>query len=1351
MGKPQLQSTNSFLSRPFDKDAGIPAAFGQLAAIFFLFSLWACSGHGVGGTSGSSNSSTPNNNTSSAVSLSGTASAGPINAATVSVYALTSTGSRGSFLGSTTTNAKGSYALFLPASNIQPLIVAVTGGSYVEEASGTTVNLGTNEITAVLPNPSSSRTVSVTPLTHMAAQRAISMAGTGVNINSAITSANAAIAAAAGISSSLDITSINPALPTVSLASQGLSASSVQAKYGLALAAISQWGVTNGSVNSIAVMNAFAQDFTDGVLDGAANGTTVNVTGGGSLTNTSWSTGLRTAETTYVAGNAIFSASSETTPTATPVSVTASPVSHNYGPVLVGTSTGATTYTFTNGGTGIASGVYATLSGTGFTISTNTCGSVVSPISLSAGGSCSVAITFQPGTTGSASGTIALSFTAGGTSQLAGADLLGTGMAVPSLSYAASSGTVGTLGTAMSVTPSTLNTNGSAITACALSGAPALPAGLSINATTCVISGTPTATQAATTYSVVATNAAGSSSVATVSLTIVAGVPTLSYATSAGTTGAVGSLMTVTPSALTANGSALTGCSVRGFPALPASLSLNSSTCVISGTPTAAQVATTYTIVATNLIGTSAAATVSLTVSAAPPVLSYATSTGTTGTVGTAMSVTPSTLNTNGALLSACSITAGGALPAGLSLNSTSCMITGTPTATQAATTYSIVATNSAGNSTAANVTLTVNAGRPVLSYAYSSGTTGNVGAAMTVTPSTLTTNGAAITACAVSGTPLPTGLSVNATTCVISGTPSASQAAATYSIVATNSAGNSSAASVTLAVNVPVPTLSYSGSTGTTGTAGTAMSVTPTTLSGNGSSITGCALSGSSPSLPSGLTINSNTCVISGTPTTSISATVFTIIASNTGGNSPGANVTLTVNAAAPSLSYAGATGTTGNVGAAMSVSPTTLSANGSPITNCAISSGPALPSYLSLNTSTCVISGTPTSTLATTTYTIVATNAIGSSSAATVSLTVGQMHDFITTMAGPGSIVTGSYGIATDSSGNIFYADGLNYRVLMVPASTGTYFGISMTAGTAYTIAGTGSDGSTGDGGAGTSATVGLVYGLATDSSGNVYLSDGEHDVVRTINRTTGFISTLVGTSGSAGSSGDGGVATAALLSNPGPLAVDTSGNLFIGDRGNFRIRMVPAGTAVQFGISMTAGNIYTVAGTGTQGFSGDGGAGTSAKIDVPGGMAYSGNYLYFTDGANNRVRQVSQVNGNINTFAGNGVAGSTGDGGAASSAELNAPNGLAFDSGGNLYIGDYQNNKVRMVPASTSTFFGISMTASDIYTLAGTGVVGYAGDNGAGTSATLSNPAGIAVTSAGNVFVYDSGNGVIRKIQP
>jgi sugar lactone lactonase YvrE len=248
---------------------------------------------------------------------------------------------------------------------------------------------------------------------------------------------------------------------------------------------------------------------------------------------------------------------------------------------------------------------------------------------------------------------------------------------------------------------------------------------------------------------------------------------------------------------------------------------------------------------------------------------------------------------------------------------------------------------------------------------------------------------------------------------------------------------------------------------------------------------------------------------------------------------------------------------------------------------------------------------------------------------------------------------------GLAVDGAGGLYIGDARNHRVRRVNGP-----------GRIATFAGTGVLGFSGEGGAARSANLSFPWELAFDA-GNLYIADSGNHRVRRVD-PSGTITTVAGT-GVRGYSGDGGAATAARLKRPGAVAVDGSGRLYIADFGNNRVRRVDA-----------AGKITTVAGNGVRGFSGDGGLARRAKLDSPSGLALDGSgNLYIADSANNRVRMVSR-SGRISTVAGTGKDGFSGDGGKATKARINYPIGLAFGHPGNLYIADSGNHRVRMVKA-------------------------------------------------------------------
>ena len=333
----------------------------------------------------------------------------------------------------------------------------------------------------------------------------------------------------------------------------------------------------------------------------------------------------------------------------------------------------------------------------------------------------------------------------------------------------------------------------------------------------------------------------------------------------------------------------------------------------------------------------------------------------------------------------------------------------------------------------------------------------------------------------------------------------------------------------------------------------------------------------------------------------------------------------------------------------------------------------------------------------------------------------------------------------VAVDGAGNLVISDSGNDRVRVVAASTGTFYGQAMTARHIYTVAGNGTYGFSGDGGPATAAELYYPDQTAVDGAGNLVIADTANDRVRVVAATTGTfygqamtagdIYTVAGT-GTTGFSGDGGPATSAELDSPRGVTVDGAGNLVIADRGNNRIRVVAASTGTFYGQAMTAGDIYTVAGSGTLGFSGDGGPATSAELASPDQTAVDGaGNLVIADGVNGRVRVVAASDGtfygqamtagDIYTVAGNGIGGFSGDGGPATSAELNGPRRVTVDGAGNLLIADRGNNRVRVVAAGTGTFYGQAMTAGDIYTIAGTGTLGFSGDGGPATERRAGQP--------------------------
>ena len=388
------------------------------------------------------------------------------------------------------------------------------------------------------------------------------------------------------------------------------------------------------------------------------------------------------------------------------------------------------------------------------------------------------------------------------------------------------------------------------------------------------------------------------------------------------------------------------------------------------------------------------------------------------------------------------------------------------------------------------------------------------------------------------------------------------------------------------------------------------------------------------------------------------------------------------------------------------------------------------------------------------------------------------------ITTVAGSGafgfsgdggkatSAALAVYGVAVDSSGNLYMVDSIDNRIREISSG-----------GTITTVAGNGSLQYSGDGGAAINAELLFPSAVAVDSAGNYYIADTYNNAIREVT-PGGIISTVAG-NGSFGYSGDGGYAVNAQLGQPRAIVVDTAGNLYIADSAKAVVRKVTpdntiftvAGTGVPgysgdggqaaaaqlvqpSGLALdAAGNLYiadsdanairvvspsgiinTVAGVGLPGFSGDGGPATAAQLNYPLDVAVdrAGN-LFIADSFNNCIRKVS-LDGTITTVAGTGAFGNSGDGGPAASAQLDSPRRVTVDGAGILYIVDSGNNTIRRVISDGS-----------ITTIAGNGTPGYSGDNGPATSAQLDQPSGIAVDASGNIYIADALNDVIRLLQP
>ena len=308
----------------------------------------------------------------------------------------------------------------------------------------------------------------------------------------------------------------------------------------------------------------------------------------------------------------------------------------------------------------------------------------------------------------------------------------------------------------------------------------------------------------------------------------------------------------------------------------------------------------------------------------------------------------------------------------------------------------------------------------------------------------------------------------------------------------------------------------------------------------------------------------------------------------------------------------------------------------------------------------------------------------------------------------------------VAMDGSCTLYIADTENHRIRRVDSS-----------GTITTVAGTGERGAGGDGGPAVAAALNGPEGVAVDAAGNLYIADSGNHRIRRVD-VSGTVTTIAGT-GRPGYSGDGGPAAKAQLGSPSGVAVDDAGNLYIAETGTSRIRRVDV-----------SGTITTIAGTGRFGYSGDGGPAVMAQLGSPVDVAVDdeGN-VYIADTLNSRIRRVDP-SGTITTIAGTGEPGFTTDGGPATAAQIDRPQGVAVGGDGNLYIADTENHRISRVTLSAG-----AVPAGTITAVAGNQGQGYSGDSGPAPDARLRLPSGVAADGSGNVYIADTWNSRIRRV--
>jgi DNA-binding beta-propeller fold protein YncE len=312
--------------------------------------------------------------------------------------------------------------------------------------------------------------------------------------------------------------------------------------------------------------------------------------------------------------------------------------------------------------------------------------------------------------------------------------------------------------------------------------------------------------------------------------------------------------------------------------------------------------------------------------------------------------------------------------------------------------------------------------------------------------------------------------------------------------------------------------------------------------------------------------------------------------------------------------------------------------------------------------------------------------------------------------------------FDVAFDAGGNLFLSDTMNHRIRRVDARTGVI----------TTVAGSGRAGFSGDGGPATAAELNEPYGVVLDRQGNLYMADRLNRRVRRVDAKDGTITTVAG-DGSKATSGDGGPATAAGMVEPNGVALDPGGRrLFIADVAGHRVRVV----------DLDSGRIATFAGTGQPRHEGDGGPAPAAAIFGARAVEVGPDgTVYILERQGNTLRAVDPHTGIITTRAGTGAKGYSGDGGPAASATFNGPKEMAVDGRGNILIVDTENHAIRRIDARTGL----------VVTVAGDGRRGGDGDGGPATSAQLDRPHGVAVAADGSLYIGDTGNHRVRKVNP
>ncbi len=315
---------------------------------------------------------------------------------------------------------------------------------------------------------------------------------------------------------------------------------------------------------------------------------------------------------------------------------------------------------------------------------------------------------------------------------------------------------------------------------------------------------------------------------------------------------------------------------------------------------------------------------------------------------------------------------------------------------------------------------------------------------------------------------------------------------------------------------------------------------------------------------------------------------------------------------------------------------------------------------------------------------------------------------------------------GITVDSDKNVYFTDGAANTVRKINEGDGL---INTVAGTFIGFNQTNLTPDAGDGGPATNAHLNIPLAVGVDAESNIFVADAGNNKIRMVKADNAFISRVIG-SNNHGFAGDHGPAIDASIANPQSVTIDNDGNIYFADTQNNAIRRIDGATGI----------VTTIAGLGADspGYSGDGGLAVTARLFLPVGVAidHLGN-IFISDGGNNVVRKIS--NGVINTVAGTGTFGYSGDNGLGTEADFNGIKGIAVDELGDLYIADAGNHVIRKLAASDGV----------ISTVAGNGMAGFSGDGGLAIEASLNGPWGVAIDKDGNLYIADTQNSAIRMV--